>query len=457
MSTHQSYLLVNPYTGKTQEEETWSTVADINSAIAKLAVSKKSIFHRAEILKTLASLLEEKKQEFALQIAREMGKAFKDGIIEIDRSVCAILACAAELQALKGESLSSDSYLPSGVKPSQKIVLVERFPLGVVLAISPFNFPVNLIIHKLAPSYAMGNATLVKPHPQCIHSAKLLVKTCYEAGFLESDLQLINPAAKEMEYLIAHEQIQALSFTGGVETAKKISKNAGLKKQLYELGGNDALVIYPDADLAKAVDTLLVQRFRCSGQRCTSPKRIYLHQNIYESFKTLLLEKVTALQVGDPESPNTDVGPVFSEIAREQIMLVLEKFKAENAVVLCGGINKGNIIFPTVIEKLSPYSPNVLEEVFGPIAPLFSFEDTHDVIKMINSSKYGLQCGVFTQNISVLKTFFQEVHVGSVIANEGPAYRMDHFPFGGNGLSGVGREGVGYTMKELSVLKSLVL
>lgn len=337
------------------------------------------------------------------------------------------------------------------------MAIVNRFPIGVVLAITPFNFPINLAIHKIIPAFAMGNTILFKPHPQCYRSSKKLVELCHAAGFDKNQIVLIVPDVPELQQVIANDNIQCISFTGGYKTAKAISEKAGVKKQLYELGGNDALIVYPDANLEYAVKKTIEQRFLCSGQRCTASKRIFVHQDVLEKFTTQLKTETEKLKIGDPSLESTDVGPVVHSQSADQVWSRIQSAIADGAKVIFGNKRENNVIHPTILTNVKMTSELVADETFGPVAPIFSFKTDDEVLAMVNASTYGLQCGVFTNNLEKIKFFYQHVEVGCVVANEGPAYRIDHFPFGGMKHSGLGREGIPYTMQEMSVLKSMVI
>ncbi len=408
---------------------------------------------RGKILGRLGKLLKTHKEKIAKTISLEIGKTISDSRVEIERAMDTVFAAGVEVRSIKGEALDSDAY----GRTQKKMGIVTRQPIGVVLAITPFNFPINLALHKIAPAFAMGNTILLKPGEQNYLSAKILVDLCYEAGFPEDVIRLIMPSIPDFSLLIQSDLIECISFTGGTETAKAIGQSAGIKKLLLELGGNDPLVIMNDADIELAVDTVINQRFGTSGQRCTAPKRVFVHEEVYDDFKKSLVEKTKRLKVGDPMLDETFVGTVVDETAAVLIEQRIQKAIDDGAQCLVGNKREGNIVYPTVLENVDTKSELVQEETFGPVIPLFKFSDIDWVLEKINEPGFGLQAGIFTDNIKTIKYFFEKLKVGALIVNDGPGFRVEHFPFGGIGKSGLGREGVRYAMEEMSVLKTLVL
>lgn len=456
MSTH--FNILNPFTQELLYKVPWSTEQELINSINKISkeTSNTTIQERAQVLERLSIILDNNRIELSKLIALETGKPLTDGLLEIQRACLLCKNVSQELTALKGEVYFSTSSYYGNIKPAEKYCLSSRTPYGIVLAIVPFNFPVNLALHKIAPAYAMGNTLLVKPHPQCFETTNLLISLCYKAGMTDNDIQWIYPDNVQTQKLLSHEKIDLISFTGGTQTAKIISAHCGIKKTLFELGGNDALVVFPDADLKKVSTTIITQRFRCAGQRCTSPKRIFLHKKIQDELKTKLLKDLKNFKSGDPLDQSTDIGPVINKESKNNIISKIEKsiFMGARAINSWSTVN--NMIDPVILENVNLEMPVVMEETFGPVASLVSFDNESAAINMINKSNLGLQCGVFTQNLDMIKLFYAKVRAGSIIANEGPAYRLDHFPFGGFKESGTGREGSYSALMEFSCSKNLI-
>lgn len=452
------FEITNPYNHQSLGSFPFDSQESIDE---KMNILKKGIktlnnmpaFQRADILNKTADILLKNADKIAKTITSEMGKTISDSLVEITRSANTCRCAADEAKRINGEVLSSDSYSQG----KKRIAVIQKKPLGIILAITPFNFPVNLSVHKIAPAFASGNVVIFKPGPQNYLSAKLLVEAFYEAGMPKACLQLAMPDIPVLSKLIASEAISCVSFTGGVETAKKIAASAGPKKLLFELGGNDPLILMPDGDVDKAVETTINQRFGTAGQRCTACKRLFIHADVYDEFKTKLVEKASKIIIGDPMDKNTFIGPVVNKLAADQIFERIQEAIDQGATVLLGAKRDENIIHPTILENVPDTCILVADETFGPVVPLRKFETLDEVIKLINAPGFGLQSGVFTKNIEVIEKLYDELQVGTLVVNDGPGFRAEHFPFGGINMSGLGREGVKYAIDEMTFLKTLVM
>lgn len=452
-----TYKILNPYNKCLIAEITYTRLNDVIDALGLLEVGKKiqsktAPFERLKVLEKLAQLIHRDKEKIARQITQEMGKTITESLVEVDRAICTFTLSAQESIRIKGEVLNADAYPPK----KNKRGLVEYFPVGLVLAITPFNFPLNLAAHKIGPAYAAGNVILFKPAPQNYLSAKMLSNLCYEAGMTKENFQLINPDIATMQELVKDQRINCISFTGGVIAAKAIAQNAGLKKLLFELGGNDPLIIMPDGDIHLAVKTAINQRFGTAGQRCTASKKLFIHQDIYDEFKNILITESKKLVIGDPGEKETFLGPVVNQSAADLVMKRIQAAVDKGAKLLLGGKNEGNIIYPTILEEVSDECDLIKDETFGPVIPLKKFENIDDVINSLKQSSFGLQAGVFTNDLRIIKQLYAELEVGALVVNDGPGFRVEHFPFGGVKESGLGREGVSYAIQEMSVLKTLI-
>ncbi|WP_439101392.1 sulfoacetaldehyde dehydrogenase SafD [Congregibacter sp.] len=453
-----TYSVINPWNDECLGEYVYADGEAVAESLAILrrgeAVQRKLSAHeRAEILRRLAGLLKAHREELAALVTAEVGKTISDARVELDRAINTTIASAEEARQIAGEALDSDAYPPT----RERIGVVLWRPLGTVLCITPFNFPLNIAMHKLGPAFAAGNTVLFKPGPQNTASARRLVELCYEAGMPCETLQLCIPDVPAMAELVAHPQIKAINFTGGTAAAHAIAQAAGFKKLLLELGGNDPLIIMPDADIDGAVASAINQRFATAGQRCTATKRVFVHREVYAGFRDALVEKTRALAVGNPSLEETFVGPVIHAQAADEISGRIEEALSRGAVLACGHKREGNLLWPTVIEQVPDDATLVAEETFGPVLPLRQFDDLDEVIALVNASPYGLQAGVFTQDIRVMRRLFDELDVGLLATNDGPGFRAEHFPFGGVKDSGIGREGVKYAIREMSYQKTLIL
>ena len=454
-----TFQIFNPFDDSLIGEFPFHNRDEVQQVLKTLERGKKvqhslSADKRSQILKNLAQLLEENAEEFSKLITLETGKTIQDSRVEMQRSQNTANCSADAARNITGEVLDSDAYPPS----RGRMGIVRRKPIGTVLCITPFNFPINLAIHKIGPAFAAGNTIFFKPGPQNFQSGKKLVELCHKAGMPNETIQFCFPDIPELTEVIKGDQIQCISFTGGTATADAIAKNAGRKKLLLELGGNDPLIVMSDADIDQATTVAINQRFATAGQRCTASKRVFVHIDIYQRFKFMLVEKSRKLKVGDPMQEDTFCGPLASrsaaDIVEKRIKTAIE---VEGANCLLGGNRQGNIIYPTILENVSLKSELICDETFGPVIPLMPFDNIDEIIPIINSTGFGLQSGVFTNDIRVIEKLYDELEVGALAVNDGPGFRAEHFPFGGVKNSGLGREGVKYAIEEMSILKTLIL
>ncbi|MCX4025848.1 aldehyde dehydrogenase family protein [Endozoicomonas sp. SM1973] len=452
------YQIINPYNNNLLGEFNYTSVKEAESALSLTENSKQTLAllcaaERSEILERLERLLAEHKEQLADLITQETGKTISDSRVELDRAINTTKACSIEARKINGELLDSDAYSPKRGKWG----LVCWRPIGVVLCITPFNFPINIAMHKIGPAFAAGNPILFKPAPQNYLSAKLLVDLCYEAGIPRDTLKLVLPDIPVLSDLIADPRVAAINFTGGSQAGEAIANRAGYKKLLFELGGNDPLIIMPDGNIEQAINVAINQRFATAGQRCTAAKRIYVHQLVYSQFVEGLLAKAAELRVGDPTDPATFVGPLINKQAADVVEQRINQAVESGATVLLGNKRDNNIIYPTILENVATDSELVKDETFGPVMPIHAFNEINDIIPLVNDNPYGLQAGIFTESISLAKDLFEKFDVGTLAVNDGPGFRAEHFPFGGVKASGVGREGIYYAIREMSIQKTLVI
>lgn len=409
-------------------------------------------YKKAKILQNLATLLEKNKEDLARTITQEMGKVYRESLAEIDRALIVLAAASEEIKRLHGEIIPVEAY----AKNKAQKALVEWHPRGVTLAMTPFNFPINLALHKIAPCFAVGNPVFYKPTPQCYLSAKKLVQLCYTAGIPSEALQLVMVQNEDIAEVIAHPQTSCISFTGGTETATKITANTRIQKVLMELGGNDPLILMEDGDLDEAIQATIDHRLSCSGQRCSAAKRVFIHRSHKEAYLKKLTQRIERITVGDPFHQDTDLGPLCSSNAAQKVAQQLKKIEAEGHFFHFFQGPEKAYLSPVLIEMKNLNTFLHHEEIFGPVIPVFTFEKVEEIIPCINASPYGLQAGVFTQKHALIQQLFDKLEVGTLIVNQGPGFRADHLPFGGVKKSGIGREGVAYAMKEFAIRKTLV-
>lgn len=452
------YCVKNPYNDELLGEYNYANWNEVEKILAILKAGRRTqrgftAFQRADILQRLGELLEQNGEELAALITAETGKTISDSRVEIVRATSTAVASGVEARQISGEALVSDAYAPA----RDRIGVVCWRPLGTILCITPFNFPINIAMHKIGPAFAAGNTILFKPGPQNRASAELLMDLCYEAGIPKDVLQLCLPEIGDMARLISHSDIDAVNFTGGTEAADAIASAAGYKKLLLELGGNDPLILMPDGDIDAAVSAAINQRFATAGQRCTAAKRLFIHDEVYETFRDALVKASRELKIGDPAEDDTFVGPLISSYAADRVKAAIDEAVSSGATLALGGQREGNIIYPTILENVSDSCGVMSEEVFGPVMPLRRFTELEEIIPVINNTPFGLQAGVFTNDFRVMRRLFDELDVGTLATNDGPGFRAEHFPFGGVKQSGIGREGVKYAIREMSFQKMLVL
>ncbi|SDJ55905.1 sulfoacetaldehyde dehydrogenase SafD [Microbulbifer yueqingensis] len=452
------YQIINPFGGDLIEEYDFAGREAVDCAIDRLVEGRAvqaamPAWQRSDILMRLSGLLREHADHLARLITAETGKTISDSRVEIERACNTALASAMEARAITGEALDSDAYPPQ----RERIGVVLWKPLGTVMCITPFNFPVNIAVHKIGPAFAAGNTILFKPGPQNKRSAEFLVDLCYRAGMDPGVLQMLIPDIPATSHAVAHPQVHAINFTGGTAAANAIAAAAGYKKLLFELGGNDPLIVMEDGDLEGAVHAAINQRFATAGQRCTAAKRVFVQRGVYEAFTARLLDATTSLKVGDPMDEETFVGPLIHTAAADEVHGRIADAVARGARVLSGHRREGNILWPTVIEDVPDDAPLVADETFGPVIPLRPFDTVDELVTLANDSPFGLQAGVFTRDLSLARSLFNRLDVGLLAVNDGPGFRAEHFPFGGVKESGVGREGVRYAIREMSFQKTLVI
>ena len=457
-ATKAAEPVVNPYDGSIVATIGVGTSADMNDAIAAAAKEFEEFrswprFKRKEVLLGIAALLRERRDAFIERMIAESGKPRVYSGVEVDRAISTFTLAAEESTRFGGEVIPLDLSAATVGYTS----IVQRFPIGVVGAISPFNFPLNLVAHKLAPAIAVGNTVVLKPPPQAPLSALALADVCYEAGLPRCALSVIHCEIPVAEELATDERIALLSFTGSARVGWHLKSIAGKKKVVLELGGNAAAIVASDADLAWAAKRCAVGSFAQAGQVCIKVQRIFVERPVYESFTQLYRNETDALGVGDPALPTTVVGPMIDTANADRVEAWVAEAVMEGASVVRGAKRTGNVLEPTILTGTQPGMKVEREEVFGPVSTLAPVDSIDEAIRHVNDTRYGLQAGIFTNDVRNIAKAFEELQVGGVIANDYPTLRVDNFPYGGIKDSGFGREGVRYAMEEMTELKTLVV
>lgn len=450
--------IINPSSGERIGTSYLASSEDIEQALSIAQDVKKQIagisaIERSKILTKAATLLEEQKDHFAKLISLELGKPLKNTRDEVSRSIETLAQSAEEANRLVGETI------PGNVSSRGQGAMAMTFkvPVGVVLAITPFNAPLNLICHKVGPAFAGGNVIILKPAPQTSVVATAFVKLLLEAGFPEASLQLVIGGVDAGKQLVTDERTNLISFTGGAAGGEHITTSAGLKKVLLELGGNGATIVHHDADIEQAASLCAKTGFSNSGQSCISVQRIYVHQEIMPSFTEVLKQKVEQLVVGDPLSSESDIGCMVDGQAAQRVEAWIQEAESMGAQLLCGGKRNGASITPAILLNPPKQAKVVCEEVFGPVVSILPYVELEEAIKEANDSRYGLQAGIFTNQLDVALHAAKELETGGVVINGTSNFRLDHWPYGGIKRSGLGREGPRFAIEEMTETKMIVL
>jgi acyl-CoA reductase-like NAD-dependent aldehyde dehydrogenase len=428
--------------------------AAIAAAVKAFGTTKRlPAFERQRVLRRVVQSISDRKNEFARMIALEAGKPLKAARIEVERALFTFNVAAEESTRIGGEYLPLDwQEFTAG-----RWGLVRRFPLGPVAGITPFNFPLNLVAHKLAPAIAAGCPMVLKPAPQTPFCAFMLAEAVQEAGWPDGGLNVITLSNDDAGVLVADERLKLISFTGSSAVGWGIKAAAGKKKVVLELGGNAGVIVHHDADLAYAAERCVSGGFVYAGQTCISVQRILVERQVYPKFAELLLTAVKKLKLGDPMDEHTDVGPLVRESDAVRAAAWIEEAVRAGARLLCGGKRKGAMLEPSVLTSTRPEMKVNCQEIFAPVVTVEPYEDFSDALRQINNSPYGLQAGVFTRDAKLLFQAYEELEVGGLIAGDVPTFRIDHMPYGGIKDSGFGREGLRYAIAEMTEPKLLVM
>jgi acyl-CoA reductase-like NAD-dependent aldehyde dehydrogenase len=450
--------VVNPFTGEHVAEVSQAGQAEAEAATmaavsAFYSMRRLSSHARAHALAALAAQLTTRQEEFAATITSESGKPVVDARREVSRAIQTFLIAAEEAKRIPGEVLPLD-WTPG---TESYLGLTRRFPIGPILGITPFNFPLNLVVHKLAPALAAGNSIVIKPAPQTPLTALLLGELILQTDLPPGAVSVVPCSNTVAEHMVMDPRFKLLSFTGSAAVGWMLKSKCGKKKVVLELGGNAGVIVEPDADLDLAAQRCVTGGFAYAGQTCISVQRIYVHAAVYDTFLEKLLAKVRTLKSGDPSNQGTVVGPVIDQGAARRIEAWMREAVVQGARVQVGGTRSGALLEPTVLTEVTPSMKVSCQELFGPLLTVTPYTRFDDALAALNDSEYGLQAGVFTQDVNKIFQAYRELEVGAVLANEIPTFRADHMPYGGVKESGVGREGVRYAMEDMTELKLLVL
>jgi acyl-CoA reductase-like NAD-dependent aldehyde dehydrogenase len=448
----------NPHTGDVVGVVPWAGERELEDAIhaaeSAFAITRTlSRRRRAAILAAVASGIAERRRELVETMAREAGKPVKYADGEVVRAITTFTLAAEEAKRLTGEMVPVDIE----ERTEGYVALTERFPIGPIAAISPFNFPLNLVAHKVAPCLATGNTMVLKPPPQAPITSLLLGEIVTAAGAPAGSLNIVHCEIPLAERLATDERFKMLSFTGSARVGWQLKAKAGKKKILLELGGNAGAIVHRDADLDWAAERCAVGGFAYAGQICIKVQRLYVDASIYDDFMRRFLARVGALVVGDPLDPATDLGALIDPAAAARVEEWIAEARDGGARIVAGGRRRGGVIDPTVIEGATATMRVKREEVFGPVVTVDRYAEFGEAVAAVNDSPYGLQAGVFTRDLGRAIEAFRHLEVGGVIVNDYPTLRVDNYPYGGVKDSGFGREGVRYAMEAMTELRTLVV
>ena len=444
----------NPYNQEVVGEACQARAEDVEVAIATAAASfpelKKWPAHRrAEACATVHRGLVQRAEEFARTIALEAGKPIRTARGEVARAISTFHLAAEEATRIGGEQLPVEI----DARSVGYHAVVERVPVGPLSFFTPFNFPLNLVAHKVAPAMAAGCPFIVKPSERTPLTALLLGELLADAKLPAGNWSILPCDRIVAEPLVRDDRIKVFSFTGSPEVGWKLKAMAGKKNVVLELGNNSAVIVRPDAKLADAAPRIVTGAFSYAGQSCISVQRVYVHAGVVDELLEKLVKATHALVVGDPLDEKTDVGPLIDEAAA---MRVEQWIKESGGEILCGGTRNGSLIAPTLIDEPHRDTRIVSEEVFGPVAVIEAYTDFDDVLRRVNNTRYGLQAGMFTSDLFKVRQAFQTLDVGGLVVNDVPTSRIDNMPYGGVKDSGLGREGVKYAIEHFTERKVLL-
>lgn len=449
--------LHSPFDGRLVGRTHRATAQDVDDAIAAAEAAfprmrALTAAARAQVLEKTVVLLRERQESLARMLCDEVGKPIRDARAEVTRAALTFTTAAAEALRIGGEWMPLDVIEAT----AGHWAIIRRFPLGPIGAISPFNFPLNLVAHKLAPAFAAGNTVVLKPSSAAPLTALGLARILYDAGLPEGALSVVPCTPQVGEQLATDARLRKLTFTGSPAVGWALKARAGRKRVTLELGGNAGVVVHRDADVKTAADRCAVGGFSFAGQVCISTQRIFVHEAVIDAFLHRFLERVRALRVGDPADDATDVGPMIHEAAARQAEAWIQEAVEGGARLLTGGIRRGTLLEPTVLADTRPEMKVNCREVFAPVVTVIPYTDIQAALRALDHSDFGLQAGLFTRDAGIIFQAYERTEVGGLIVNDIPTFRIDPMPYGGVKESGQGREGIRWAIEEMTEERTLV-
>ncbi|MCX6134031.1 MAG: aldehyde dehydrogenase family protein [Ignavibacteriales bacterium] len=449
-SRSETISVRNPYDDRLVAEVPAGTVEDVRAAIEAAAVALQSPFHvhhRYDVLMKAASLVEEKQESYARTIALEGSKTIREARREPVRTANLLRLSAEEGRRLTGETLPFESRVGS----ENRTGYYFRFPVGIIAAITPFNDPLAMAGHNIGPAIAAGNAIILKPSARTPLSVLMLAKDLVDAGLPKGRLSVITGHGAAIgESMVSDQRVRLVTFTGGVETGRQVSRWLGIKKVLMELGSNSPVIVMADAGLEKAVRAISAGAFAQAGENCIGVQRVYVHDDVYDKFREGMVARVKGLKAGSSMDETVDVCAMISTGEAERVEAWIQDAVLRGAKVLVGGKRDGAVVWPTVLEGVSAEAKLSCDEVYGPVVSLYRFSSLDEAIRLANQSEYGLHAAIFTERIDNAFKAIHGLQCGAVMVNDSTDYRLDVMPFGGTKLSGVGRQGIWSMIQEMT-------
>jgi acyl-CoA reductase-like NAD-dependent aldehyde dehydrogenase len=454
----EAFDVLAPHDGRIVAGTFRATPAHVEAAIAASVrvfetTRKLPTYERQRALRAVAEGLAGRKEEIARALALEAAKPIRTARLEVERAVLTFQIAAEEAARIGGE------WLPLDLQPATagRWAIVRRFPIGPIASITPFNFPLNLVAHKVAPAMAAGCTVVHKPAPQTPICSLLLAEIVQQAGWPDGALNVLPLSNADAEPLVTDDRLKMLSFTGSAAVGWELKKKGGKKRVALELGGNAGVIVHDDADLAYAAERCALGGFSYAGQTCISVQRILVARSVFDKFLAEFVPRVQKLKLGDLLDETTDVGPMISEAAARRAVEWVEEAATGGASILCGGGRRAGLLEPTVLTGTKPEQRVNCQEVFAPVVTVEPYDDFEGALRQVNDSPYGLQAGVFTRDAQLIFRAYEELEVGGVIVGDVPTFRIDNMPYGGVKDSGLGREGVRYAIEEMTERKLLVM
>lgn len=458
-TTGDTYELTSPYSGEILAKVAKASKLDVERAIegahqAFQTFKRTTAYERAEILYRVVEIMRARKQELAEILAHEAAKPISAGLVELDRTIATYQFSAEAAKQSMGETVPMDAA--PGV--TDRIGYTKRVPLGVVSAITPFNFPFNLVAHKLGPAFAVGNTVVLKPATQTPLSALVMAEIFKEAGLPDGVLQIVTGSGSELsDTLVTHPLVKKVTFTGSGAVGLKLKEKVGLRKITLELGSNAALIVEPSTPIESIIERAVGGAFGFAGQVCISLQRIYVHQSIYDRFTSAFVDQTQKLRVGDPLHPATDISAMIHPNEVSRIKKWIEEAKMQGAIIATGAEFTERTCTPTVMTNVRAEMKIVCEETFAPIVSIIPYETLDEAIDLVNASELGLNAGIYTNVLTDAMKAAEQLEAGAIVINDIPTFRTDNMPYGGVKMSGYGKEGIQYAIEEMTDLKFITI